>query len=126
MIKLITEAYNEDNNILRIEYDTDKELEFINDIRKDIDDIIKTTNDKDLEWELAELKLNVFFDFTEDEIKNKVSKVKEKIKNNEKVKKIENLILALIEMKDNWKKLKEKFKEKFKVFDLGDILYVYM
>jgi hypothetical protein len=131
MIKLITETYNRDNEIvLRIEYDSDKELELIGLIRDYIDKVKENINDKDLEWDLAELKINICFEFTPErinEIKNILKKVKEKSKDNEeKVYNLENLILALIEMKDTWQNIKEKFREKFKVFVFRDILYIHL
>ena len=130
MIKLITETYNRDNEIvLRIEYDSDKELELIGLIRDYIDKVKENINDKDLEWDLIELKLDVCFDFTLErvnEIKNTLNKVKEKSENTDKVKNLENLIIALIEMKDTWQNIKEKFREKFKVFDFRDILYIHL
>jgi hypothetical protein len=128
MIKLITETYNgNDEVVLRIEYDTDKEIELIKVIRDNIDDLGKIIKDKELEWDLIGLKLDICFDFTLErinEIKNTLNKVK--VKDNEKVKVLENLIFTLIEMKQHWKKLKEKFKEKTKTFDFGDILYIHL
>jgi hypothetical protein len=129
MIKLITETYNEENEmVLRIAYDDEKELELKTLIRDYIDKVKENIDDKDLEWDLVELNLDVSLFLTNEkinEIKNKLNKIKEKI-NNEQVKNLENLILALIEMKQHWKKLKEKFKEKVKTFDFGDILYIHL
>jgi len=126
MIKLITETYNDDNEIvLRIEY---KELELKTLIRDYIDKLKEKINDKNLEWNLIELSLDITLFLTNEkvnEIKNRINKIKEKI-DNEKVKKIENLILELINMRQTWRVLKQKLKEKFKVLDFEDVLFVYM
>jgi predicted membrane metal-binding protein len=130
MIKLITETYNDDNEIvLRIEYNDDKELELKTLIRDYIQKIKKDNeNDKELEWNLIELSLDITLFLTNEkvnEIKNRINKIKEKI-DNEKVKNLENTILALIEMKQHWQHFKEKVKEKLKIFDFGDIIYIHL
>jgi hypothetical protein len=119
MIKKIETYYSNNELLLKIEYDTDKELEFKNDVREYIDNFKKDIKNKDIEWDLIELSLDV-------SLMEKINKIKEKLGDSVKVKGLEFLILALIQMRQTWEKLKQKLKEKFKVLDYGDVLFVYM